>query len=133
LVFADIKSSIGVTLLSHSAASHPAVAYLVSTCGFIKSQVLMDPVDGYDPYGVIKEFITNPPKQLSFLMPTLIITTGLDSIQRGPGFPACAPANFSNLRFYASLSGPTWLLNFTSYGHADVLDDFVSPSNTRLC
>lgn len=86
----------------------------------------MDPVDGYDPYGVIKEFITNPPKQLPFLMPTLIITTGLDSIPRGPGFPACAPANFSNLRFYASLSGPTWLLNFTSYGHADVLDDFVS-------
>jgi hypothetical protein len=36
-----------------------------------------------------------------------------------------APDNLSNNRFYESLSGPTFYLNFTQYGHADILDDWV--------
>lgn len=125
MVFADVNSRDGVTLMSHSAAGHPTVAYLASKCGLIRTQVLMDPVDGYDPFGLVKRFITHPPAQLPFFIPTLLITTGLDSVSRGAGFPPCAPANLSNLRFYDSMPGPTWLLNFTSYGHADVLDDYV--------
>jgi hypothetical protein len=85
----------------------------------------LDPVDGYDPFGFIKIFITNPPKQLPFKIPTLIITNGLDDVRVNPLFTPCAPSNISNIRFYESLPGPTILLNFTSYGHADILDDFV--------
>jgi len=39
---------------------------------------LIDPVDGFDPFGIVKNtFITNPPKQLPFYTPTLIVSTGL--------------------------------------------------------
>ncbi len=30
------------------------------------------------------------------------------------------------MRFYDSLPGPTILLNFTNYGHADILEDWVN-------
>ncbi len=40
----------------------------------------MDPVDGYDPFGFLKLFITNPPNQLPFFVPTLIVSTGLDAV-----------------------------------------------------
>ncbi len=89
----------------------------------------MDPVDGYDPFGFLKIFITNPPKQLPFTIPTLIISNGLDSVPANSLFPPCASANVSNIRFYDSLPGPTILLNFTKYGHADILDDFVNILN----
>ncbi len=39
-------------------------------------------------------------------------------------FPPCAPDKLSNLRFYNALRAPKWLLNFTDYGHADMLDPF---------
>lgn len=123
-VFPDINSN-GVTLMSHSASGHTAVSYLVDSCGLIKRNILLDPVDGYDPFGFIKIFVTNPPKQLPFTIPTLLIRTGLDPVPVHSGIPACAPSNFSNNRFYKSLPGPTWMLNFTDYGHADILDDYV--------
>ncbi len=87
--------------------------------------ILLDPVDGFDPFGIVKDYITNPPIQLPFITPTLIISTGLDSVSIFSHGVACAPANISNVRFYDSLSGPTWFNNFTSYGHADILDDWV--------
>lgn len=86
----------------------------------------MDPVDGYDPFGFIKIFITNPPNQLPFTIPTLIISNGLDAVPANPLFTPCAPVNISNTRFYESLPGPTILLNFTTYGHADILEDWVN-------
>jgi hypothetical protein len=122
-VFPDYK--LGLSLLSHSAAGHTVVSYLVKQCGLINSLILMDPVDGYDPFGVIKQFVTHPPKQLNFAIPTLIAATGLSSVQKSPKFPPCAPTNFSNVRFYDSLPGPTWFMNFTTYGHADILNTIV--------
>ena len=41
-----------------------------------------------------------------------------------------APENLSNNRFYEALDGPTFLLNFTDYGHADILDDWVKFFNS---
>ena len=71
----------------------------------------MDPVDGFDPFGIVKNtFITNPPKQLPFYTPTLIIASGLDPVSLFTHGVACAPTNISNTRFYESLSGPTWYL-----------------------
>ena len=45
------------------------------------------------------------------------------------GFPACAPANMSNDRWYRSFYGPTFLVNATDYGHAD---NFDNPSYVPL-
>ena len=87
--------------------------------------ILIDPVDGYDPFGIVKDYITNPPKQLPYFTPTLIISTGLDPVPLFTHSVACAPTNISNMRFYDSLSGPTWYANFTDYGHADILDEWV--------
>lgn len=114
-----------VCLMGHSASGHTVVSYLNETCELITSLVLFDPVDGYDPFGFIKQFITHPPKQLPFVIPTLIIRSELDPIPKSAILPACAPDALSNERFYNSLPGPTWMLNFTHYGHGDFLDDFA--------
>lgn len=37
--------------------------------------IMMDPVDGLDPFGILKDFITHPPNPLPFVTPTLIIGT----------------------------------------------------------
>lgn len=115
----------GVTIMGHSASGHPVTSYLVNSCNLIKSLVLLDPVDGYDPFGFIKSYVTNPPNQLAFVTPTLVIANGYDSVPVFHGSPPCAPANLSNTRFYECMPGPTWMLNFTAYGHADILDDWV--------
>ncbi|RNA13625.1 Chlorophyllase, partial [Brachionus plicatilis] len=114
-----------VCLMGHSASGHTVVSYLNETCGLIKSLVLFDPVDGYDPFGFIKQFITHPPAQLPFVIPTLILRTEFDPIPKSGIIPACAPDALSNKRFYDSLPGPKWMLNFTHYGHGDFLDDFA--------
>jgi pimeloyl-ACP methyl ester carboxylesterase len=123
-VFPDLKTK-GTTLMGHSAAGHTLVSYLVNTCGLVKSLILLDPVDGYDPFGVVKQFITHPPTQLNFVVPTLLASTGLSSQPVIPLFPPCAPTNLSNTRFYDVLPGPTWVVHFPDYGHADVLTEFV--------
>ena len=46
----------------------------------------------------------------------------LDSVPTHKGFPPCASSNTSNDRFYRSLYGPTFLVNFTNYGHGDNID-----------
>lgn len=112
--------------MSHSSSGHIVSMYLVRTCGLARSLVLLDPVDGYDPFGIVKDFVTHPPNKLPFQIPTLIVATGLSSARANPLFVSCAPSNNSNERFYNSLDGPTWYMNFTDYGHADILDDWVS-------
>ena len=106
-----------MTFLTHSAAAHPICSFLVKKCDIVKKLILLDPVDGFDPFGIVKDFVTHPPQQLPFTTPTLIISTGLDSVPAPHSPTACAPTNMSNIRFYDSLPGPTWYLNFTDYGH----------------
>ena len=112
-----------IYMMSHSAAAHATTLYLNKSCGFVKGMIYMDPVDGIDPFGIIKIFATNPPNLLPFELPTLIVATGFDNIGYALA-PPCAPNNMSNERFYGVLKGPTWYMNFTEYGHADCLDDF---------
>lgn len=121
------------SLMAHSASGHAVVSYLNETCGRIKALILLDPVDGYDPFGFLKIYITNPPKQLPFVIPTLLIRTGFDNVPANSLFPACAPEKVSNQRFYDSLPGPTWFLNFTQYGHADILDDYLRKIASFIC
>ena len=55
--------------LSHSAGAHPLGQYLNGTCGSLKLAIMMNPVDGLDPFGIIQDFITrkisNKRKQIS--------------------------------------------------------------------
>ena len=82
LVFPDLKSS-GVSLMSHSAGAHGIGLYLIKRCGLVSSLILLDPVDGYDPFGIFKIFLTHPPAKLNFTMPTLIVASGLSSLKEG--------------------------------------------------
>ena len=121
----DFKTN-GLTLMSHSAGGHVVCLYLEKNCGNVRSLIMLDPVDGYDPFGIINDYVTNPPNKLSFQIPTLIVSSELSAIAPSFLIPPCAPANISNMRFFNALSGPTWYLNFTAYGHADLLDDYVN-------
>lgn len=121
------------SLMAHSASGHTIVSYLNQTCGKMKALILLDPVDGYDPFGFLKIYITNPPEQLPFAIPTIVIRTGLANVPVNPLFSSCAPDKVSNKRFYDSLPGPTWFLNFTQFGHADILDDYLRKVASFLC
>ena len=70
----------GHTLMAHSSGAHPTCLYLYKHCGVIKKLIWLDPVDGYDPFGIVKLYCTNPSKQLPFQIPTLILSTGLDPV-----------------------------------------------------
>jgi hypothetical protein len=83
------NSTNGYTLMSHSAGAHPVCLYLYKHCSQFKKLVWLDPVDGYDPFGIVKEFCTVLPKPLPFQIPTLIVSTGLDPVQANSLMPAC--------------------------------------------
>ena len=44
----------GVSLLSHSSGGRVVSAYLEKNCGPVNSLVMLDPVDGMDPFGITK-------------------------------------------------------------------------------
>jgi len=107
----------------HSAGNHIAVQALVDGCGFAKGLLMIDPVDGVDPYGFDKVYvIPEPPKRLNVTIPALHIETGLDPKSVGLGFPPCAPPKLANSRFYNAMRGPTWQINATDFGHLDCID-----------
>lgn len=57
--------------------------------------ILLDPVDGVDPFGIKKDYIITPGKLLPYATPVLVLMTELDPKQRTTE-PACAPTNLSN-------------------------------------
>ena len=65
-------------LVGHSAAGHAMTQYLNGTCGKAKMLILLSPVDGLDPFGMVKKFIITPGKKLPFAIPTLVIAAELD-------------------------------------------------------
>ncbi|UJR35499.1 hypothetical protein I4U23_028253 [Adineta vaga] len=119
--------------LTHSSAAHSLGQYMNTTCGPIKLIIMMNPVDGIDPFGIVQDFITHPPTPLPFRTPALIISAGLDNVSVGQKTPACAPNNISNDRWYRSLYGPTFLINITDYGHADNLDEPFHEASKLMC
>nr|XP_027215328.1 chlorophyllase-1, chloroplastic-like [Penaeus vannamei] len=87
----------------HSAGAHTLVALLKAKgCGAFKALVLLDPVDGADPMGMIPEYCITPGEPLNFALPTLHLAAGFDPV---PGFSglACAPDQLSNERFWLAL------------------------------
>jgi hypothetical protein len=64
-------------------------------------QIMLDPVDGADPFGIKNDFITTPGEFLPYATPVLILATELDQAHMGLS-PPCAPNNMSNSRYYCS-------------------------------
>lgn len=123
-----------LSLGGHSAGNHIAVQSMVDGCRDVKAVVLIDPVDGVDPYGFVKQYVVHPPALLNFSTPALHVETGLDPVTVGiPTFPACAPANISNERFYRAWQGPIWQVNATKYGHISICDDGAIGPSGLVC
>lgn len=120
-------------LSGHSAGNHVTCDFLVNSCGNQKAKgvVMMDPVDGYDPFGMIDNYCTTVGEKLPFDTPALLLRTGLDPVKKH-GI-ACAPDRISNQRFFDAWSGPIWLANATNYGHLDVNDADVTAIGGVAC
>ena len=115
-----------IFVMGHSSGNHITINYLKLGCHNVKGMVLLNPVDGVDPFGFVNDFCIVPGEKLPFSVPTLIMTAGYDSV---PGFnligdivPPCAPEELSNMRFYEASNGPLWLNNATLFGHVDFMD-----------
>jgi len=107
---------------AHSSGAHVPVAQFLAHCLNFKGQILYDPVDGADPLGIRPIFVITPGEKVNFTVPTMQIVTGLDPIPSNATGGACAPEELSGKRFYDAMTGPTWWINATEYGHADFLD-----------
>jgi len=109
----------------HSSSCDQVVEHFKTSCGKFVGQILLSPVDmaftGVDALACI-----TPGEYLNYATPTLIAMAGLDpSLSQGNFINnTCAPQGFSNERFLDAMSGPTWFLNATEYGHGDFLDPF---------
>ena len=53
--------------------------YLTDGCRGVQGLILMSPVDGVDPAGIIDNFVVTPGELLNFETPTVILPTGLDN------------------------------------------------------
>jgi hypothetical protein len=120
-----------LVLSGHSAGNHVFCEYFKSGCGKAKAAVMMDPVDGYDPFGIVDNYCTTPGEKLPFDTPALLLRTGLDP--KVKTMIACAPDRISNQRFFDAWSGPIWMVNATKYGHLDVNDAGVASLGGVLC
>lgn len=61
-------------------------------------QILLDPVDGTNPYKKKQDFIITPGKFLPYATPVLVMESELDHVKKDLVEPACAPENVSNTR-----------------------------------
>lgn len=114
-----INTQSGFIFAGHSAGNHLTVRRMVNWgCQKFSSMVMIDPVDGEDPEGIIKEYVIHPPAPVNFTIPALHVMTGKDP----QGHPSCAPAFMANARFYNAWKGPIWQINATLFGHMGVVD-----------
>merc|ERR1719428_259148 len=130
----DLKASADfdkLVLAGHSAGNHVTCEFLKADCGKAKAVVMMEPVDGYDPFGMIDNYCTTPGEKLPFDIPALLLRTGLDpKVKLGVAF---APDRISNQRFFDAWAGPIWMANATKYGHLDVNNGGVGKIGSIMC
>jgi len=123
-------------LMGQSAGNHVLGQALADGCMYAKAFVMIDPVDGVDPYGIVKtENLITPGTKVNFTVPSLILDNGLDP-QRAfpiPGFPPCMPISLGSPRWYNAWNGPIWHVNATAYGHVDCLNDGYTKLGGLVC
>jgi len=111
-------------VMGQSAGNHVAGQALTDGCSVAKAFIMIDPVDGFDPFRIVKgEDLIKPGSKVKFTIPALLIDNGLDPKRSSRFFPPCAPATVSNDHFYYAWNGPIWNINATAYGHEDCLDN----------
>merc|ERR1719195_1262394 len=122
-------------VMGQSSGNHVVGQALTDGCSIAKAFVMIDPVDGYDPFGVVKsQSLIHPGKKLNFSVPSLLLDNGLDPKAVLPVFPACAPASLSNDLLFNAMVGPIWNINSTAYGHVDCLNDnFATKISHLIC
>jgi len=109
-------------VMGHSAGNHIIGQALEDRCSLARAWVLLDPVDGYDPYRMVtSQDLIRPGHKLNFSIPSLILDSGLDPRPSGHG-PACDPPVIGTPRWFPALRGPVWNVNATAYGHIDCLN-----------
>jgi len=110
-------------IMGQSAGNHIAGEALNVGCSVAKAFVMIDPVDGYDPYRFVKsQDLIKPGEKVKFKIPALMLDNGLDPKSVNRFEPPCAPQNVSNDHFYNAWTGPIWNINATAYGHVDCTD-----------
>merc|ERR1712166_1471188 len=78
--------------MGQSAGNHVLGQALADGCMYAKAFVMIDPVDGLDPYGIVKsEDLITPGTKVNFTIPSLILDNGLDPQKAFSLFPACMP------------------------------------------
>jgi hypothetical protein len=87
--------------------------------------IMMSPVDGADPFGIVDDFIIRPPAMTQFSTPTLHLAAGLDPLSTRPNFPACGPEELSNNRFYDHMNGQIFSIDALEWGHSDLVTPCV--------
>ncbi|CAK0798619.1 unnamed protein product, partial [Prorocentrum cordatum] len=98
-----------VAVAGQSSGNHVVGAALTRGCGLAKAWVMIDPVDGFDPYRIVKsEDLITPGQKLNFTLPSLLLDNGLDPKSSNALYPPCAPEVLSNDRFYNAMRGPIW-------------------------
>jgi hypothetical protein len=128
--FGNTSLDLSRMLLSgHSAGGRLVVQSIVddkfkSSASIYSGVVLLDPVDGFDPFGIINNTIVHPPKMLNFTVPSLLLASRLAAVQNGL-FPPCASLELGPDRFFRAFPGPVWLVNATAYGHVDFCDQWL--------
>jgi chlorophyllase len=128
-----------VAVMGQSAGNHVVGQGLTDGCSLAKAMVMIDPVDGFDPFGIMhSEDLITPGEKLNFTIPSLLLDNELDPLGKNFLFPPCAPAKLGAPRWFDATAGPVWNVNASSYGHIDCLDDlfitagkFVCPSNKK--
>ena len=64
----------------HSAGAHIPVAELQQNCRNFKGLMLLNPVDGADPFGILPITVITPGEPVNFTIPTLQVVVGLDNV-----------------------------------------------------
>jgi hypothetical protein len=128
----DNKMAIG----GHSGGARSVVQMLEDLgCNSAQALVLLSPIDGIDPFGMIDNFVIKPGTPTRAELPLLHISAGLDATplrDDGPfPFPACAPEDLSNDRYFDAFAShsPAWSTDMTEWGHADI----ITPCQGGIC
>jgi len=123
-----------VAVMGQSAGNHVVGQGLTDGCSVAKAMVMIDPVDGFDPFGIVhKEDLITPGEKLKFKIPSLLLDNELDPLGNNVLFPPCAPAKLGAPRWFDAAAGPVWNVNASSYGHVDCLDDLFIAAGKLIC
>merc|ERR1712187_597615 len=68
-----------VAVMGQSAGNHVVGQGLTDGCSLAKAQIMIDPVDGFDPFGIVHaEDLITPGQKLKYTTPTLLLDNELD-------------------------------------------------------